>query len=160
MEDQYSVLIRFNDQSSTDSFFKHFRGKRFSSLEVDACQVLYTLDVEYTGSIEHAQGTLASSAEQVNCALDSWEATNLAAWREKSRFLKAWAVVLAVEMDREAGWSNLVVGCLLWTTARGRKRRIKPWRLHDRTRWSVLGRLVEKDWCFEAPREEPTVETV
>ncbi|XP_020674880.1 BRCA1-associated protein isoform X1 [Dendrobium catenatum] len=69
MEDQYSVLIRFNDQSSTDSFFKHFRGKRFSSLEVDACQVLYTLDVEYTGSIEHAQGTLASSAEQVNCAV-------------------------------------------------------------------------------------------
>ncbi|PKA57547.1 RING-H2 finger protein ATL54 [Apostasia shenzhenica] len=67
MEDQYSVLIRFDDQSSTDGFFVHFNGKRFSSLEVDACRVLYASDVQYTGSIEHAQGSLVSSAEQTNC---------------------------------------------------------------------------------------------
>lgn len=34
MEDQYSVLIRFDDQTYADAFFKHFNGKRFSSLEV------------------------------------------------------------------------------------------------------------------------------
>ena len=33
-EDQYSVLINFDTQSSTDSFYKHFNGKQFSSLEV------------------------------------------------------------------------------------------------------------------------------
>lgn len=34
MEDKYSVLIRFDDQSSTDAFYKHFNGRHFSSLEV------------------------------------------------------------------------------------------------------------------------------
>lgn len=34
MEDRYSVLIRFDSQNSTDNFYKHFSGKRFSSLEV------------------------------------------------------------------------------------------------------------------------------
>lgn len=34
MEDRYSVLIRFDDQDSTDTFYKHFKGRRFSSLEV------------------------------------------------------------------------------------------------------------------------------
>ena len=34
MEDKYSVLIRFGDQSSTDTFYKHFNGRHFSSLEV------------------------------------------------------------------------------------------------------------------------------
>ena len=33
-EDQYSVLIKFDTLRSTDSFYKHFNGKRFSSLEV------------------------------------------------------------------------------------------------------------------------------
>ncbi|GJN19187.1 hypothetical protein PR202_gb06432 [Eleusine coracana subsp. coracana] len=33
-EDQYSVLIKFDTQRSTDSFYKHFNGKQFSSLEV------------------------------------------------------------------------------------------------------------------------------
>ena len=33
-EDQYSVLINFNTQNSTDNFYKHFNGKQFSSLEV------------------------------------------------------------------------------------------------------------------------------
>ena len=34
IEDQYSILIRFDDQNSADSFYKHFTGRRFSSLEV------------------------------------------------------------------------------------------------------------------------------
>jgi BRCA1-associated protein 2 len=34
VDDQYSVIIRFDDQSSTDDFYKHFNRKRFSSLEV------------------------------------------------------------------------------------------------------------------------------
>ncbi|GJM90407.1 hypothetical protein PR202_ga06684 [Eleusine coracana subsp. coracana] len=33
-EDQYSVLIKFDTQRSTDNFYKHFNGKQFSSLEV------------------------------------------------------------------------------------------------------------------------------
>lgn len=34
MEDSYSILIRFDSQDSTDNFYKHFNGSRFSSLEV------------------------------------------------------------------------------------------------------------------------------
>jgi len=34
MEDRYIVLIRFDEQESTDGFYKHFNGQRFSSLEV------------------------------------------------------------------------------------------------------------------------------
>ncbi|OIW15815.1 hypothetical protein TanjilG_04350 [Lupinus angustifolius] len=67
MEDYYSVLIRFNDQDSTDSFYKHYNGHRFSSLEVEVCRVLFTLDVQYTGSIEHAQPSNTISTEQPTC---------------------------------------------------------------------------------------------
>jgi hypothetical protein len=34
MEDRYSVLIRFDEQNSTDAFYTHYNGRRFSSLEV------------------------------------------------------------------------------------------------------------------------------
>ena len=34
MEDRYSILIRFDDLMSADTFYKHFNGRRFSSLEV------------------------------------------------------------------------------------------------------------------------------
>ncbi|XP_059644479.1 BRAP2 RING ZnF UBP domain-containing protein 2 isoform X2 [Cornus florida] len=67
MEDRYSIMIRFDDQISTDAFYKHFNGKRFSSLEVEACCVLFMVDVQYTGSIEHAQTSPASSTEQPSC---------------------------------------------------------------------------------------------
>lgn len=67
MEDRYSILIRFDDQNSTDTFYKHFNGRRFSSLEVEACHILFTVDVQYTGSIEHAQMSPASSTEQPSC---------------------------------------------------------------------------------------------
>ncbi|MCL7022285.1 hypothetical protein MKW94_002050 [Papaver nudicaule] len=54
VEDQYSVLIRFDGQESADNFYKHFNGKRFSSMEVEVCHVLFTVDVQFTASIEHA----------------------------------------------------------------------------------------------------------
>ncbi|MQM18898.1 hypothetical protein Taro_051897 [Colocasia esculenta] len=65
-EDRYSVLIGFDSQVSADEFYRHFNGKRFSSLEADACHILYTVDVQYTGSIEHAQSSVIS-AEQPTC---------------------------------------------------------------------------------------------
>jgi BRCA1-associated protein len=67
MEDRYSVLIRFDDLKSADSFYKHFNSRRFSSLEVEACHILFTVNVQYTGSIEHAQTSPASSMEQASC---------------------------------------------------------------------------------------------
>lgn len=67
VEDRYSILIRFDHQKSADNFYQHFNGRRFSSLEVDVCCVLFTVDVQYTGSIEHAQTSLASSTEQATC---------------------------------------------------------------------------------------------
>ncbi|XP_027098343.1 BRAP2 RING ZnF UBP domain-containing protein 2-like isoform X1 [Coffea arabica] len=67
MEDNYSVLIRFDDQSSADNFYKHFNGRCFSSLEVEICRVLFTVDVQFTGSIEHAQASAVSNMEQPSC---------------------------------------------------------------------------------------------
>lgn len=102
LEDQYSVVIRFDDQISADGFYQHFNGRRFSSLEVsnwilflifrsmnqieanvwtcllmigppafelqgDICCVRYIIDVQYTGSIEHAQSSATVSAEQPSC---------------------------------------------------------------------------------------------
>ncbi|KAL6888406.1 hypothetical protein ACP4OV_009432 [Aristida adscensionis] len=67
VEDQYSVLIKFNTQSSTDSFFEHFNGKQFSSLEGDLCRVRFVEDVHYTQLIEHAHSSVTSSAEQPTC---------------------------------------------------------------------------------------------
>ncbi|KAI3504482.1 hypothetical protein L1887_25988 [Cichorium endivia] len=66
MENRYSILVRFDDQSSTDSFHKHFNGRRFSSLETESCRVLFTVDVQYTSTIEHTQ-TSPSSTEQPSC---------------------------------------------------------------------------------------------
>ena len=34
MEDQYSILIRFDTQDSTDKFYLHFNGRQYNSLEV------------------------------------------------------------------------------------------------------------------------------
>ncbi|GMH17691.1 hypothetical protein Nepgr_019532 [Nepenthes gracilis] len=67
MEDRYSVLIRFDSQESTDNFYKHFHGQQFSSLEAEACNVLFMIDVQYTGSIERGHASLVNSAEQPTC---------------------------------------------------------------------------------------------
>lgn len=40
MEDCYSILIRFDEQKAADTFYKHFNGRRFSSLEVWLLQYL------------------------------------------------------------------------------------------------------------------------
>ncbi|CAN6230600.1 unnamed protein product [Urochloa humidicola] len=66
-EDQYSVLINFDNQNSTDNFYKHFNGKQFSSLEGDVCHVRFVEDVHYTQLIEHAHSSAASLAEQPTC---------------------------------------------------------------------------------------------
>ncbi|KAK1292747.1 hypothetical protein QJS10_CPB17g02153 [Acorus calamus] len=67
VEDRYSILINFDTLESADNFYRHFNGKPFSSLEVDVCRVLFTVRVDYTVSIEHAQSSLASSVEQPTC---------------------------------------------------------------------------------------------
>ncbi|KAG8388250.1 hypothetical protein BUALT_Bualt02G0106200 [Buddleja alternifolia] len=67
LEDRYSILIRLDDQNSADSFYKHFNGKCFSSLEEESCHVFFTVDIQYTESIEHSQPSHASSMEQPSC---------------------------------------------------------------------------------------------
>lgn len=50
MEDRYSILIRFDDLMSADTFYKHFNGRRFSSLEVcfTLCGLLsFETDLEF-----------------------------------------------------------------------------------------------------------------
>ncbi|KAL4180075.1 hypothetical protein AMTRI_Chr13g90340 [Amborella trichopoda] len=66
-DDRYSVLIRFDNQNSADNFYHHFNGKLFSSLEVEVCHVLFTLDVQYTGSIEHAVASPTGFTELPTC---------------------------------------------------------------------------------------------
>lgn len=36
-------------------------------MQIDVCRVHYAVDVQYTGSIEHAQNLVTSSAEQPTC---------------------------------------------------------------------------------------------
>ncbi|KAG8070052.1 hypothetical protein GUJ93_ZPchr0006g43500 [Zizania palustris] len=67
VEDQYSVLIKFDIQSSTDSFYKHFNGRQFSSLEGDVCRVRFVEDIHFTQLIEHAQSSVTSSVDQPTC---------------------------------------------------------------------------------------------
>ncbi|XP_021862963.1 BRAP2 RING ZnF UBP domain-containing protein 2 isoform X2 [Spinacia oleracea] len=67
MEDRYIVLVKFDSQESTDGFYKHFNGQTFSSLEPEACHVHFTIDVQYTGSIERGQASLLNSTEQPTC---------------------------------------------------------------------------------------------
>ncbi|KAL6537638.1 BRAP2 RING ZnF UBP domain-containing protein 2 [Orobanche minor] len=67
LEDRYSILIRLDDQNSADSFYKHFNGKHFSSLEEETCHMFFTVDIQYTGSIELSQSSPGSSAEQPSC---------------------------------------------------------------------------------------------
>ncbi|KAH6771904.1 zinc finger RING family protein [Perilla frutescens var. hirtella] len=67
LEDRYSVLIRLDDQKIADSFYKQYNGKCFSSLEEETCRMFFTVDIQYTGSIEHAQPSPASSTESPSC---------------------------------------------------------------------------------------------
>ncbi|CAA0810103.1 zinc finger (C3HC4-type RING finger) family protein [Striga hermonthica] len=67
LEDRYSILIRLDNQNSADSFYRHFNGKRFSSLEEETCRMFFTVDIQYTGSIEHSHSSPTSSTEQPSC---------------------------------------------------------------------------------------------
>lgn len=46
VEDQYSVIIRFDDQTSADGFYQHFNGRRFSSLEVCSGYVFWFRNIK------------------------------------------------------------------------------------------------------------------
>uniref|UniRef100_A0A0D9VD14 UBP-type domain-containing protein n=1 Tax=Leersia perrieri TaxID=77586 RepID=A0A0D9VD14_9ORYZ len=70
VEDQYSVLIKFDTQRSTDDFYLNYNGKQFTSLEVAACRVRFVEDIHYTQLIEHAHSSVTSSAEQPTCPND------------------------------------------------------------------------------------------
>ncbi|EPS60677.1 hypothetical protein M569_14126, partial [Genlisea aurea] len=67
LEDYYSILIRLDNQNSADLFYKHFNGKRFSSLEEEICHLFFAADIQFTGSIEHVQTSPPSTAEQPSC---------------------------------------------------------------------------------------------
>ncbi|KAK4761050.1 hypothetical protein SAY87_005943 [Trapa incisa] len=70
MDDLYSVLITFDSEDSADGFYKYYNGRRFNSLEVDICRILYTVDVQYfgyKGSTENIQTALMPSIEQPTC---------------------------------------------------------------------------------------------
>uniref|UniRef100_A0A7N0ZQZ2 BRCA1-associated protein n=1 Tax=Kalanchoe fedtschenkoi TaxID=63787 RepID=A0A7N0ZQZ2_KALFE len=66
-EDRYSILMRFDNQDSADSFYGHFNGRQFSSLEAETCHMLFAEDIQYTDSIEHIQPSPTSSSEQPTC---------------------------------------------------------------------------------------------
>ncbi|GAB2219381.1 hypothetical protein Drorol1_Dr00007016 [Drosera rotundifolia] len=66
-EDKYSALITFDSQDSSDGFYKHFKGQRFSSFEPETCNVLFLINVQHTGSIEHGQASSVTSSEQPTC---------------------------------------------------------------------------------------------
>ncbi|KAH3744148.1 BRCA1-associated protein [Pelomyxa schiedti] len=44
---KYMVLLKFDDQQSTDDFYFAYNGRRFSSLELETCHVLYVAKVEF-----------------------------------------------------------------------------------------------------------------
>ncbi|KAK4765124.1 hypothetical protein SAY86_026214 [Trapa natans] len=67
---QHILEMRIVSQVSTDGFFNYYNGRRFNSLEVDICRILYTVDVQYTGykgSAENIQTTPMPSIEQPTC---------------------------------------------------------------------------------------------
>ncbi|KAG8643734.1 hypothetical protein MANES_11G062850v8 [Manihot esculenta] len=69
MEDQYSILISFDSQDSTDSFHQHLNGRQVNSLEEDNCCVLFIVDIQFTGysgSLD-TQPSPASTTEQPSC---------------------------------------------------------------------------------------------
>ncbi|KAL1554127.1 BRAP2 RING ZnF UBP domain-containing protein 2 [Salvia divinorum] len=67
LEDRYSVLIRLDDQKNADYFYKQYNGKCFSSLEEETCRMFFTVDIQFTGSIEHSQPSSASFTELPTC---------------------------------------------------------------------------------------------
>ncbi|KAL3677529.1 hypothetical protein R1sor_027477 [Riccia sorocarpa] len=65
--DRYSVLMKFDKQSSADEFYRHYNGKPFSSFEAEVCHVLFTADVQYTDSAEEATKPPSGLTELPTC---------------------------------------------------------------------------------------------
>ncbi|KAL6528132.1 hypothetical protein OROHE_015082 [Orobanche hederae] len=88
-QDRYSILIRLDDQYSVDSFYKHFNGKHFSSPEEETCHMFFTVDIQYTGSIELSQSSPGSSAEQPSSPVCLGSVFEFIGWNYRFRKL-AW----------------------------------------------------------------------
>lgn len=74
MEDRYIVLIRFDTQDSTDGFFKHFNGQKFSSLEVVYFKYIFPKSMQcflylFTFLISYILTAVFSSQRFVMCIL-------------------------------------------------------------------------------------------
>jgi hypothetical protein len=102
-EDQYSVLINFDTQNSTDNFYKHFNGKQFSSLEVlvvltllnlALCLFLLMLWLNFTMAIDWrliwCRGMFAMSVLWKMCTTLNWLSMHIAQ-------LRAWLSNLHVQ---------------------------------------------------------------
>ncbi|KAJ4839219.1 BRAP2 RING ZnF UBP domain-containing protein 1 [Turnera subulata] len=69
LEDRYSVLIQFINQSSADAFYSSCNGKRFSPPEAEVCHVLFVISVDYTESEEIASTPPEGFTELPTCPI-------------------------------------------------------------------------------------------
>ncbi|RZC50447.1 hypothetical protein C5167_018873 [Papaver somniferum] len=67
LEDRYSLLIKLVDQEKTDSFFRNFNGRPFSSTEAEICHILSIVSVEYTELTEIANAPPPGFTELPTC---------------------------------------------------------------------------------------------
>ncbi|XP_031284958.1 BRAP2 RING ZnF UBP domain-containing protein 2-like [Pistacia vera] len=67
MKHQYSILLRFDSQGSTDKFYQHFNGRKFNSLEEGACRVHFTADIQNTSDILHLGTKPAPASSLASC---------------------------------------------------------------------------------------------
>lgn len=77
VEDRYSVLVEFEDQSSAEWFYADLNGWRFSTSESEVCHVLFIAAVQYTPSSEVATTPPAGSTELPMCPVCIGELTVL-----------------------------------------------------------------------------------
>uniref|UniRef100_A0A2P2LDX4 BRCA1-associated protein n=1 Tax=Rhizophora mucronata TaxID=61149 RepID=A0A2P2LDX4_RHIMU len=69
MEDRYSVLMKLDNQVTTDAFYGNFDGNRFSPSEAEVCHVLYVLSVDFTESAEKASTPPVGFTELPTCPI-------------------------------------------------------------------------------------------
>lgn len=67
LNERYSILMTFDNQKSADDFYRHYNRRPFSSLEAEICHVMFTADVQYTGSFEHASTPPTGLTELPTC---------------------------------------------------------------------------------------------
>ncbi|ONK60228.1 uncharacterized protein A4U43_C08F15760 [Asparagus officinalis] len=67
MEDRYSVLVKFDEQKSADTFYLELNGWRYPSAEGEVCHILFLDPVEFTESTEIAGTPPTGSTELPTC---------------------------------------------------------------------------------------------